>query len=214
MGKINAEAKRLEDILGRLTGGGPPPKPGLDYDTPWRQLVATLLSAQCTDARVNMVTPSLFAKYPGPEEMAAADITELEEAIHSIGLFRNKAKNLKAMAEKIVTGHGGEVPPVREALEALPGVGRKTASVVLAQGFGVPAFAVDTHVGRVSMRLGFSKTKDPLKVEEIMCALLPPERWGEAHLILIMHGRYCCKAQRPLCGECKVFDLCRWPEKG
>lgn len=207
------EAARLGKILDLLQGEGPPPAPWLLYRSPWECLVATLLSAQCTDARVNAVTPSLFAAYPGPQTLAAAKTPDVERIIRSIGLFRNKARNLVALAKRIAGEHGGKVPSDRAALESLPGVGRKTASVVLAQAFGVPAFAVDTHVGRVSVRLGFSPTPEPLAVERRMTALLPPERWRDAHLLLIRHGRNVCRARKPLCPACPVRALCPYPDK-
>ncbi len=210
----SGEAKRLARILDAMEATGPDARPGLDYSDPWEQLVATVLSAQCTDARVNMVTPSLFARYEGPDELAEARQEELEEVIRSIGLYRNKAKNLISLARVVRDEHGSKVPAEREALESLPGVGRKTASVVLAQAFGIPAFAVDTHVGRVMMRLGFADTKDPVKVEDAATALIPPERWGSAHLLLIRHGRTVCKARSPECGACPVEKDCRWNEKG
>jgi endonuclease-3 len=144
--------------------------------------------------------------------LAKAGQGELEGVIRSIGLFRNKAKNLIELAQIVSTTYGGVVPGVREALEALPGVGRKTASVVLAQGFGVPAFAVDTHVGRVSRRLGFTKSDNPVKVEQAMTALLKPEKWASAHLTLIRHGRTVCKAPKPLCESCPVRKLCPYPK--
>lgn len=209
----NAEAERLARILDLLEGGQPPPQPGLIYRDPWQMLVATVLSAQCTDRRVNLVTPSLFARFPTPRDFASAGQAEMEEAIRSIGLFRNKAKNLIALAQILEERHGGEVPADREALERLPGVGRKTASVVLAQAFQVPAFAVDTHIGRVCWRLGFAKSKDPVEVERNITPLLPSSRWAEAHLLLIRHGRNVCHARVPRCPECPVRELCRWPDK-
>ncbi len=208
MTSAKKNALRLAKILDILEGDDPPPRPGLNYLDPWELVVATLLSAQCTDNRVNIVTGELFKLYPDPAAMANAEIGELEDAIRSIGLFRNKAKNLKAMAELVVNKHGGKVPDHREGLEALPGVGHKTASVVLSHGFDVPAFAVDTHVGRLSMRMGFAKSKDPALVEKKMTALIPSERWTVAHLLLIRHGRTTCKARKPLCNDCQVEELC------
>ncbi|NTU59695.1 MAG: endonuclease III [Deltaproteobacteria bacterium] len=208
-----AEAERLTKILDLLEGGHPPPQPGLVYGDPWQMLVATVLSAQCTDKRVNLVTPALFARFPQPRDFAAAGLPEMEEAIRSIGLFRNKAKNLVALARILEERHGGRVPPDREALESLPGVGRKTASVVLAQAFSVPAFAVDTHIGRVCWRLGFATSKDPVEVERKITPLLPASRWAGAHLLLIRHGREVCHARTPGCPACPVRELCRWPKK-
>lgn len=204
----DAEAKRLAEILDRLAAQGPLPKPGLAYRSPWECVAATLLSAQCTDEQVNRVTPGLFAAYPGPAELARAPVAEVERLIHSVGLFRTKAQNLVKMAQRVVERHGGRVPADRDALEALPGVGRKTASVVLSQAFGIPAFAVDTHVGRLCRRLGFTAAENPLEVERCMTALMPPERWRDAHLLLIRHGRRICHAKKPDHAACPVADLC------
>jgi endonuclease-3 len=208
-----AEAGRLLRILDLLRDGQPPVVPGLRYRDPWQLVVATVLSAQCTDTRVNLVTPGFFARYPTPAALAAAPAAEVEEAIRSIGLFRTKAKNLVALARLVAERHGGRVPAERGALEALPGIGRKTASVVLAQGFAVPAFAVDTHVGRVCWRLGFAPTREPREVERRITALLAPSLWTEAHLLLIRHGRLICKALKPRCPVCPVHRLCPWPDK-
>ncbi len=205
------ETERLGLILKTLKAGGPSVTPGLDYRSPWEMLVATVLSAQCTDARVNKVTPSLFRRWKGPEELMGADAGEVEDAVKTCGLYRTKAKNLIFLAGIVVREHGGKVPVEREALESLPGVGRKTASVVLSQAFGKPAFAVDTHVGRVSMRLGFSSTREPLAVERAMTALMPPEAYREAHLLLIRHGREVCVARKPHCRDCPVASLCPFP---
>lgn len=213
MVKRKGEAERLWRILELLVASGLDAKPGLVYRDPWQLLVATVLSAQCTDARVNLVTPGLFKRWPGPKALSEADVSDVEAEIRSIGLFRAKAKNLVGLAKIVMRDHGGQVPGEREALEKLPGVGRKTASVVLAQGFGVPAFAVDTHIGRVGVRLGFAKRKNPVEVERALTALLPPEKWAEAHLLLIRHGRVTCRAQRPLCPRCPVAALCPWPGK-
>lgn len=211
--KPTTDGSRLLQILETLRRVYGPVAPGLDYRDPWQLLVATVLSAQCTDARVNLTTPLLFSRYPGPAELAAASGADVEELIRSIGLFRAKARNLAALAQIVAREHGGRVPSRREDLEALPGVGRKTASVVLAQGFGEPAFAVDTHVGRVCWRLGFSPSRNPAEVERRVTALLPPDQWKEAHLLLIRHGRLTCSAQRPRCPGCPVRSLCPWPDK-
>lgn len=204
---------RLRQILATLRGDEPDPAPGLHYDTVWQLAVATLLSAQCTDVRVNKVTPGLFARYPGPAELADAEVTEVEQVIRSIGIFRNKARNLVALGRRVVETFGGEVPSDREGLESLPGVGRKTASVVLAQGFGQPAFAVDTHMGRVCTRMGFSDRPEPLTVERHLTPLLDPADWGWAHLVLIRHGRTICRARKSDCPNCPVRTLCPWPTK-
>lgn len=213
MPRRNPEAERLQAILERLRTAHPGVRPGLNHRSPWELLVATVLSAQCTDDRVNRETPALFVRFPTPADLAAADPVEVEGLIRSIGLFRAKARNLVGLAGEVAARHGGRVPAERAALEALPGVGRKTASVVLGQAFGIPAFAVDTHVGRVCWRLGFSASRDPRGVEDVVAGLLPPQRWVEAHLLLIRHGRVTCTARKPRCRECPVRHLCRWPDK-
>lgn len=213
MRRPTAEAERLRAVLQRLRHAHPGVRPGLHYRSPWELLVATVLSAQCTDDRVNRETPALFARFPGPQDLAAAQVSEVEGLIRSIGLFRTKARSLVGLAREVAERHGGRVPSDRAGLEALPGVGRKTASVVLAQAFGLPAFAVDTHVGRVCRRLGFASSSDPRAVEEAVTALLPPGDWVEAHLLLIRHGRVTCTARKPRCPACPVRALCPWPDK-
>lgn len=208
-----SEAERLHAILERLRAAHPGVRPGLHHRSPWELLVATVLSAQCTDDRVNRETPALFARFPEPKHLAAADVSEVEGLIRSIGLFRTKARSLVGLAREVAGRHGGRVPSDRAALEALPGVGRKTASVVLGQAFGIPAFAVDTHVGRVCRRLGFAASRAPRAVEDAVTALLPPAAWVEAHLLLIRHGRVTCTARRPRCPACPVRALCPWPDK-
>ncbi len=205
------DTARFRQILDLLRSRHPDVAPSLDHGSPWELLVATVLSAQCSDAQVNRVTPALFARYPDPAALAAADPARVAECIRSIGLFRTKGRNLVAAADRIVREHGGRVPPDRAALESLPGVGRKTASVVLAQGFGIPAFPVDTHVGRVCHRLGFAPSAEPREVERRVTPLVAPDRWNEAHLLLIRHGRVSCAARKPRCGECPVAHLCPWP---
>ena len=178
------------------------------YDSPFQLLAATALAAQTTDEQVNKATRDLFARYPDPRSMAGATPEILEPYIRSLGFFRTKAKNLAAMAEMLVTDFGGEVPETREGLMKLPGVGRKTANVVLAFAFHIPAIAVDTHVFRVSNRMGLAKGKTPDEVESQLCGLIPEEDWAAAHHWLIWHGRRCCKAQRPACDECPVGQIC------
>jgi endonuclease-3 len=180
----------------------------LTYTNPFELLIAVILSAQCTDARVNLTTPKLFAKYPTAKALANADPTVVETMIKSCGFFRMKTKNIIAAAAGLVEKHGGEVPSQREALEALPGVGRKTANVVMSVAFEKAAFAVDTHVFRVSHRLGLTLGKTPRQVEEDVTALIPREQWRHAHHWLIMHGRAICKAPTPICGICPVNQLC------
>ncbi len=181
----------------------------LDFRSDLQLLVAVILSAQCTDARVNEATPGLFAAYPDAAALAAARPEDLWPHVRRLGLFRNKAKAIVAAARVIQEAHGGKVPRTREALEALPGVGRKTAGVVLVHLGAGHAFPVDTHVGRVSRRLGFTRQENPDRVEEELSALLPPERWGLAHQLLVWHGRRTCHARKPACAGCAVAGLCR-----
>lgn len=186
----------------------------LVHDNPFELTIATLLSAQCTDALVNRVTKDLFQKYKTPEDYLAVPIEELQQDIRSIGLYRNKAKNIQALSQKILDDFGGEVPSTREGLESLPGVGRKTANVVLSVAFGVPALAVDTHVERVSKRLGMCRWKDSvMQVEETLMKKTPIDEWSKTHHQLIFFGRYHCKAQNPGCGACPLFHLCREGQK-
>lgn len=180
----------------------------LTHENPWQLLVATILSAQCTDVRVNMVTPALFERFPGPEEMAQAGLDEVEDLIRSTGFFRNKARNLIACAATVVEKHAGEVPEEMSSLVALPGVGRKTANVILGNAFDVPGMVVDTHVGRISKRLGWSKTTTAEGIEKELCALLPAKSWTQAAHVLIFHGRECCRAQTAWCSRCPVVARC------
>ena len=183
----------------------------LEYQSEFQLLIAVILSAQCTDARVNMTTPALFAKYPTPEKLARAQQADVEKIIKSCGFFRMKAKNIIACARDIVERFGGRVPRQREQLESLAGVGRKTASVVMAAAFNEEALAVDTHVFRVSHRLGLTLGMTPRRVEEDLTALVPPQKWGDCTHWLIMHGRQICKAPTPLCARCPVNKLCPTP---
>ncbi len=180
----------------------------LRHDGPFQLLVATILSAQSTDERVNMVTPDLFAAYPTAEALAAAPTPVVEELIHSTGFFRAKTRSLIGMAQAVVERYGGEIPSDMEQLTTLPGVGRKTANVVRSVDFGLPGLPVDTHVGRIVRRLGLTTETDPVKVETEICALLPPDQWGTFSLRLILHGRKVCVARRPRCEECLVADVC------
>jgi len=183
----------------------------LDYRSPYELLIAVILSAQCTDARVNLTTPALFAKYPTPERLGRAKLSDVEAIIRSCGFFRTKAKNIVAAARALAEEHNGEVPREREQLQRLPGVGPKTASVVLSVAFEEAAFAVDTHVFRVSHRLGFTLGTTPRHVEEDVTALVPRAKWRFAHHWLILHGRAICKAPTPLCGKCPVNQICPTP---
>ena len=180
----------------------------LNHRSPFELLVAVVLSAQTTDASVNRVTPQLFEKFPTPQAMAQASVEEIGECIRSIGLYRNKSKSIIKASKMLVEKYHGEVPAEREKLQELPGVGRKTANVVLCNAFHIPAFAVDTHVFRVTQRLGFAKHKTVEGVEQQLMATIPEELWCSAHHLFIWHGRKICKAQRPLCDECCVHDQC------
>jgi len=180
----------------------------LRHESPFQLVVATILSAQCTDERVNMVTPGLFAAYPTPDALAHAPVDDLEEMIRSTGFFRSKSKNLMGMARVLVERFGGEVPSSMEDLTSLPGVGRKTANVVRSVALDLPGLPVDTHVGRLTKRLGLTEQTDPVKVETEICDLVPPPEWGTLSLRLILHGRKICPARTPRCGECLLADIC------
>ncbi|HVV29801.1 MAG TPA: endonuclease III [Mycobacteriales bacterium] len=180
----------------------------LDFRTPLELLVATILSAQCTDKRVNLTTPVLFARYPAAKDYAAADRTELEELIRPTGFYRAKANNLLGLGAALVERYAGEVPGRLEDLVTLPGVGRKTANVVLGNAFGVPGLTVDTHFGRLARRFGWTAEEDPVKVESAVAELLPTSEWTLASHRLIFHGRRVCHARKPACGACAVANLC------
>ena len=197
------------DLHGRLTTLYPDAHCELDFQSPLQLLVATILSAQCTDKRVNMVTPALFAAYPTAQALAEAPIEHLEELVKTTGFFRMKAKNVQGMARALVERHGGEVPADMEALVRLPGVGRKTANVVLGNAFGINhGVVVDTHVGRLATRLGLTTETDPVKVEEALMPLFPQPSWTMLSHLLIFHGRRVCDAKRPRCGECALAEIC------
>ena len=197
------------DLHGRLTTLYPDAHCELDFTTPLQLLVATILSAQCTDKRVNMVTPALFAAYPTAQALADAPIEHLEELVKSTGFFRSKAKSIQGMARALVAEHGGEVPADMDALVRVPGVGRKTANVVLGNAFGVNhGVVVDTHVGRLATRLGLTRETDPVKVEAALMPLFPQESWTMLSHLLIFHGRRVCDARKPRCGECVLADVC------
>ena len=196
------------EIQARLRAAYPDARCALDHLNPFQLVVATILSAQCTDARVNLTTPALFARFPDAAALAGARQEEVEALVKSTGFFRNKAKNLIGLGQALMAGHGGVVPSDPAALGALPGVGQKTANVVLANAFGVPALAVDTHIFRVARRLGLSKAPTPEKVEADLCRIFPREDWIELHHQLIFHGRRVCDARRPDCAACPLLDLC------
>ena len=180
----------------------------LRHQDPFQLLVATILSAQCTDERVNQVTPAVFAAYPDAASLAVADPEALEALIRTTGFFHAKARSLLGMAQGLCDRFGGQVPADLESLVSLPGVGRKTANVVLSVAFGIPGLPVDTHVGRLSRRLGLTEAKDPEVVEAELCALVPPEEWGALSLRLILHGRAICGARRPRCAACGMASWC------
>ncbi|RIW33115.1 endonuclease III [Bacillus salacetis] len=186
----------------------------LNHRNPFDLVIAVLLSAQCTDALVNKVTKNLFEKYSTPEDYLSVSLEELQQDIRSIGLYRNKAKNIRSLCELLLTEYGGEVPQSRDELVKLPGVGRKTANVVVSVAFGEPALAVDTHVERVSKRLAICRWKDSvLEVEKTLMRKIPKEKWSDTHHRLIFFGRYHCKAQSPQCGICPLLELCREGQK-
>ncbi|WP_406695398.1 endonuclease III [Singulisphaera sp. Ch08] len=200
------QAKQVVRALVRLY---PTVECALVHRNPYELLVATILSAQCTDARVNMVTPALFARFPDPRALAKADLSEVEELIHSTGFFRAKAKNLVAMANLVVALHAGEIPSDLDALTALPGVGRKTAHVVLGNAFAIASgVVVDTHVKRLSFRLGLTTNLDPIQVERDLAKIIPRKEWVDFSHRLIEHGRRTCVAIRPRCGECAIASIC------
>jgi endonuclease-3 len=204
---------QIEEVFRRFKAASPEPKTELQHINPFTLLVAVVLSAQATDAGVNKATPALFSLADTPEKMAALGEDRVRDLIKTIGLFRNKAKNVVALSEKLVAEHGGQVPRSREALEALPGVGRKTANVVLNVAFGEPTIAVDTHIFRVGNRTGMATGKDPFEVEQKLDRVVPAAYKSHAHHWLILHGRYTCVARKPLCEKCIIADLCQWPGK-
>jgi endonuclease-3 len=202
-------AARILDVLEKTY---PDADTELRYRNAFELVVATILSAQCTDERVNQVTPVLFGRYPTAETMAKARPAQIEAIIRSTGFFRAKTKSILGCAKALMADHGGVVPRTMEAMVKLPGVGRKTSSVVIGHAYGVAeGIAVDTHVLRVSNRLGIARGDDPIEVERQLMALIPPERWIKTTDLLIFHGRRTCQARRPDCGRCPVFSLCRWP---
>ncbi|UCH63527.1 MAG: endonuclease III [Fidelibacterota bacterium] len=211
------KSKRAVEINRRLTREYPGVATALMHENAYQLMVATILSAQCTDKRVNMVTPAFFAAYPDTRILAEASLEDIGEAIRSTGFFNAKARNLKGMAEAVVREHGGEIPGNMDELTRLPGVGRKTANVILGNAFGIPGVVVDTHMLRLSNLLGIAEGRDAEKVERTLMELLPPEEWTMFSHRIIEHGRRVCVARRPRCGECVLFELCpsaRGPESG
>jgi endonuclease-3 len=212
MAKINAADKdpaRVREIIRLLQRHYPQARTALEYRTPFEILVATILAAQCTDERVNKVTPGLFRKYPSPADFARADRAELEQDIRSTGFFRNKARNIIGASRMIVDEFGGTVPDSMEKLVTLPGVARKTANIVLSAGFGkAEGIAVDTHARRLSQRLGLSKESDPVKIERDLLAIIPRKDWLDFNYMLVDHGRAICQARKPKCPECFLRKIC------
>lgn len=206
---MSTEQERLQQIIDILDNTyGTDKRCYLNYNTPWQLLISTILSAQCTDARVNMVTKDLYVKYPTLEAFANANVKEMEDDIRSIGFFRNKAKNIIACARRLIEDFDGEVPRNLESLTSLPGVGRKTANVIRGNIYDDPSIVVDTHVGRISRRLGFTEKKDPKDVEFELMEVLPKDHWIVYNIQLITHGRNICTARGPKCSECPLYDLC------
>lgn len=210
---LAAKKARAQKLIRVLEREYPDAKIALEFSNPLELLVATILAAQCTDERVNQVTRALFKKYLSARDYARADPATLEREIHSTGFYKAKARAVIGMAEELVTKHGGQVPRTLEELVALPGVGRKTANVVLGNVYGQPAIAVDTHVFRVSQRLGLAKADDPEKVHEQLCQVVPQAKWTFFTHLLTTHGRRVCHARKPACPACPVRALCPWPGK-
>jgi endonuclease-3 len=206
---LRAKRERTAEIAARLQRIDPTPRIALDFTSPFQLLVATVLAAQCTDARVNMVTPELFRRFPTPRDLAGAAIEEVEELVRTTGFYRNKAKAIRALAQVLAAEHGGEVPPRMEALRELPGVGRKTANAILGNAFGLnEGIMIDTHVHRLSRRLGLTVHDDPEKIELDLIELVPREAWTLFALLLTNHGRRTCKARKPECAVCVLADIC------
>lgn len=207
--KDSRAEERAVEVCRRLADLWPEARIALDWDTPWHLLVAVILSAQTTDVGVNKVTPVLFERFPGPEDLASADIAEVEAIIRPTGFFRNKTKSIVGAARMVLGEYGGKVPDTMEDLMRLPGVARKTANIVLSTAFGkVEGIAVDTHVKRLAGRLGFTTQSDPDKIERDLTSLLPHEWWASFNYRFILLGRNICTAKRPICGACPVSDLC------
>jgi endonuclease-3 len=206
---MDDKARRVREIIRLLRKHYPDTRTALDFRDPFGILVATILAAQCTDERVNKVTPGLFRTYPGPADFARADRAELEAIIRPTGFFRNKAKSLIGASQRIVEAYGGAVPDTMEELLTLPGVARKTANIVLSAGYGkAEGIAVDTHARRLSQRLGLSRQSDPVKIERDLLAVVPKKDWLEFNFLLVDHGRAVCQARKPRCPECFLRRLC------
>jgi endonuclease-3 len=208
----NTKAK-AQAILNLLEQHYPSAHCTLDYQNPLELLVATVLSAQCTDERVNLVTPEVFKRYPAAADYAAAPLPDLEDAFHSTGFFRQKAKSINQICQTLVKKFGGQIPPSLEELVKLPGIGRKTANVILGNAFDIPGIVVDTHVGRVSQRLGMTTNKDPVKIEFDLMALVPETQWTKFSHQVILHGRQICTAKKPKCPACFLLPHCDFGQK-
>ncbi|NJB68845.1 endonuclease-3 [Desulfobaculum xiamenense] len=205
--------ERATEIFARLTRRYPAPQSALDWTDAWELMVATILAAQCTDERVNKVTPALFSRWRGPAAMAQADVAEVEQAVRSTGFFRNKAKNIVGAAQMVMRVHGGEVPRTMVELTALPGVARKTANIVLSNAYGInEGLAVDTHVKRLSFRMGLTASQNVAIIEKDLMKLFPRPTWGDVNHRLVLFGRDVCDSRRPLCTQCELADIC--PRQG
>lgn len=206
---LRTRRDRARKVFDTLRAEFPHSRCSLEHQDPWQLLVATILSAQCTDARVNQVTPDLFRAFPAVRDMAEAPLEAIEEAVRPTGFYRNKARSLQGAARAIVERHDGEVPDAMDALVKLPGVGRKTANVVLGEIWNNPdGVVVDTHVGRISLKLGLTDTRDAVKAEKQLCEVLPRDRWRDWTHLVIDHGRKTCRARRPQCDACPVYRWC------
>ncbi|MEW6945142.1 endonuclease III [Trueperella pyogenes] len=210
---VPGSREQVAEILARLAREYPDAECALNFTNPFELLVATILSAQTTDARVNQITPQLFARFPDPVALAGATLSELEEILHPLGFFRAKARSLSGVGRALVEVHDGVVPRTLEELVALPGVGRKTANVVLGNAFGIPGITVDTHVGRLTRRWGWTKQTDPVKAERELMDVMPWEEWTMDCHRIIFHGRQVCHSRRPECGACVLADVCPSAEK-
>jgi len=206
---VMKKKERALEIYSRLAKRYPAPKPALDWTTAWELLVATVLAAQCTDERVNKVTPTFFKQWPSIKDVAEADTAEIEDVIRSTGFFRNKANNLKNAAIKVMYTFDGQVPSSMAELVSLPGVARKTANIVLSNAYGIhEGIAVDTHVKRLSFRMGLTRNTDPVRIEKDLMPLYPKETWGDVNHFLVYYGREICNARSPRCGQCELADIC------
>ncbi len=206
--KLPTAKLRITMIQDRLAVLYPDLKTALNFENPFQLLIATILSAQCTDVRVNLVTPALFTAFPTPNDIAKAKLSQIEKLIQSTGFYRNKAKNIQGAALALIQNHNGEVPGTLDELVKLPGVGRKTANVVLGDAFGITGITVDTHVGRLARRLGLTRHKNPVKVEQVLNKLVPQTEWTRFSHQLILHGRAVCHARKPQCERCTLADIC------